>query len=87
MYGVPKPPKTKVVSGPKLTEEDFIEIGERIGEALEYKNEVEISIYHNKQHENIIGVITSADSQTGKLSLKVERDDVIININSIVGIK
>jgi len=87
MYAVPKPPKTKTAApGPKLTEEDFIEIGEKIGEAMEYNSEVEITIYHNKQHENFTGIITSADSQTGKLSLRVERNDVNISINSIVGI-
>lgn len=86
MYAVPKPEKTKAVSVPKLTEEDFIEIGEKIGEALEYENEVEITIYHSKQHESFTGIITSADSQTGKLRLRVERNNLIININSIVGI-
>ena len=31
MTAIPKPPKSKVVAGPKLTETDFLEIGEKIG--------------------------------------------------------
>jgi len=88
MYAVPKPPKTKTAApGPKLTEEDFIEIGERIAEAMEYSNEVEITIYHRKQSEEFAGVITSANSQTGTLSLRVNNTDITIHVNSIVGIK
>lgn len=88
MTAVPKPKKsTKSSDAPKLTEEDFIEIGEKINEALEFKNEVEITTYHSKQYETARGVVTSADSQTGKLTMQVAYEEIKININSIVSIK
>ena len=88
MTAIPKPKKTyKSTDAPKLTEEDFEEIGEKINEALEFKNEVEITTYHQKQFESARGVVTSADGQTGKLTMQVGFEEVKININSIVGIK
>lgn len=88
MTAVPKPKKsTKSSDAPKLTEEDFIEIGERINEALEFKNEVEITTYHQKQFETARGVVTNADSQTGKLTMQVGYEERKININSIVSVK
>ncbi|WP_255452106.1 hypothetical protein [Sporosarcina sp. ANT_H38] len=44
MTAIPKPPKSKVVAGPKLTETDFLELGERIGESKEFGVEVEVTI-------------------------------------------
>ncbi|MEK5038744.1 YolD-like family protein [Sporosarcina sp. FSL K6-3457] len=88
MRAVPKPKKTyKSSDAPKMTEEDFEEIGEKINEALEFKNEVEITTYHQKQFESAKGVITSADGQTGKLTMQVGYDERKININSIVSVK
>lgn len=88
MTAIPKPKKTnKSDAGAQLTEYDFIEIGEKIAEALEFGNEVEITTYHLKQYESAKGIITSADSQKGKLTLRVGFEDVTISINAIVGVK
>jgi len=88
MTAIPKPKVTNNnAAGPKLTEQDFEEIGEKIGEALEFGNEVEITTYHLKQYESACGIITSADGQQGKLTLRVEHEDIRISINSIVSVK
>ena len=88
MTAIPKPKKTnKSVAVAQLTEYDFIEIGEKIAEALEFGKEVEITTYHLKQYESAKGIITSADSQKGKLTLRVGFEDVTISINAIVGVK
>lgn len=87
MRAVPKPKVTKnTITAPKLTEEDFMEIGEKIAESMEFGNEVEITVFFQKRYENITGVITSADAQTGILKLRVDRDSVRININNIVNV-
>ena len=88
MTAIPKPKKVnKSVSGPQLTEYDFQEIGEKISDALEFKNEVEITTYHRKQYESARGVVTSADGQKGTLNLRVNYEDIKINMNSIVSVK
>ena len=88
MRAVPKPKKThKTSDAPKMTEEAFEEIGEKINDALEFQNEVEVTTYHLKQFESAKGVITSADGQTGKLTMQVGYEEIKININSIVSIK
>ncbi|MFJ7935994.1 YolD-like family protein [Sporosarcina sp. NPDC096371] len=88
MTAIPKPKKVnRSVPGPQLTEYDYQEIGEKIEDALEFKNEVEISIFHRKRHESFRGVVVKADSQTGTLSLYANFETTKININSIVGIK
>lgn len=88
MTAIPKPKKTyKTSEAPKLTEEDFEEIGEKINEALEFKNEVEITTYHQKQFASARGVVASANSQTGKLTLQAGYEEIKININSIVSVK
>lgn len=88
MTAIPKPKKTyKSSTSPQLTEHDFQEIGEKIGEALEFGNEVEITIYYQKQYESARGIITSADGQIGKLTLRVGFEDIKINMNSIVSVK
>lgn len=88
MRAVPKPKKTyKSSEAPKLTEEDFEEIGEKINEALEFGNEVEITTYHQKQFASARGVVTSADGQTGKLTMQAGYEEIKININSIVSVK
>lgn len=89
MTAIPKPSTSKKagVVGPKLTEEDFLEISEKIGEAMEFDNEVEITVFFQKMLEKVIGKITSADAQTGLLKLQVGRDSVRININNIVGVE
>lgn len=88
MTAIPKPSTSKKsgVVGPKLTEEDFLEISEKIGEAMANNNEVEITVFHQKRIEKVNGIITSADSQTGFLLLNVNHDSVRININNIVGV-
>lgn len=72
MTAIPKPSKTKKggVAGPQLTESGYMEIGEKIGEALEFQNEFEITTFHRKQIESARGVFTSADGQTGTLNLR-----------------
>ena len=88
MRAVPKPPKSTSVVAPKLEEHDYIEIGEKIGEALEFGTEVEITIFFEKKHESFSGVITSADPQTNVLKVHMGGENTInINIMSIVGIK
>ncbi|GKV70304.1 hypothetical protein NCCP2716_28020 [Sporosarcina sp. NCCP-2716] len=89
MTAIPKPAKAKKAASarPQLTEYDYQEIGEKLDEAIEFKSEIEITIFIRKRLERYIGVISSADGQTGKLSLRVGYEDVKINMNDIVGIK
>lgn len=89
MRAVPKPPKSENgAKRPVLTEHAFEEIGEKIGEALEFGAEVTITLFYNEKFESISGVIKSADSQNGKLTLYTDDvNNVIINIMSIVGIE
>ena len=89
MRAVPKPPKAEwEVEDPDLTEFDYIEIGERIGEALEQGTEVEITIFFEKKYESFTGVIRSADANASVLSLDMgSKGSVNINIMSIVGVK
>ncbi|MET3659068.1 YolD-like family protein [Sporosarcina psychrophila] len=87
MTAIPKPPKSKVVAGPKLTETDFLEIGERIGESKEFNVEVDITIYAQKRYETVIGIVTEVDGQQGKLSLQVGYESIKINMNNIVSVK
>ena len=89
MTAVPKPPKTECeVQDPELTEFDYMEIGEKIGEALEQETEVEITIFFEKKYESFTGVIRSADANASVLSLDMgSAGSVNINILSIVGVK
>ncbi|MCZ2258286.1 YolD-like family protein [Sporosarcina sp. G11-34] len=89
MRAVPKPKVTKsYVAPPKLEEHDFVEIGEKIAESLEYGTEVEITIFFEKKHESFTGVIREADAQVGQLTLFTDAfNSMKINIMSIVGIK
>lgn len=85
MTAIPKPKKVnRSVASPQLTEYDYQEIGEKIEDALEFQNEVEITIFHRKRHESFRGVVTKADSQTGKLSLYANFETTKIDINSII---
>lgn len=90
MRAVPKP-KSSSKSGatkPKLTEEDFLAISEKIAESMDFGNQVEIMVFHNRKTENVRGIIRSACSQVGKLTLWTDDfNEVKIDINSIVGIK
>ena len=86
LTAIPKPPKSKVVVGPKLTETDFLEIGERIGESKEFGVEVEITIYAQKRYESVIGIVKEVDGQQGKLSLQVGHENIKINMNNIVSV-
>lgn len=87
MTAIPKPPKSKVVVGPKLTETDFLEIGERIGESKEFNVEVEVTIYAQKRYESVTGVVTEIDGQQGKLTMQVGYESIKINMNNIVSVK
>lgn len=89
MRAVPKPPKSEnKAQRPKLTEYEFEEIGEKIGEALEFGTEVTITMFYDQKFESISGVIKSADAQIGKLILSTDEvNSVTINIMSIVGIE
>lgn len=89
MTAIPKPKKTnKSVPGPQLTEYDFMEIGEKIGESLEFGTEIELTTYSRKRHETHTGIVKNADSQNGMLSLRVSAFDTMrISINSIVSVK
>lgn len=87
MTSIPKPPKSKVVAGPKLTETDFLEIGERIGESKEFNIEVEVTIYAQKRYESVTGIVTEVDGQQGKLSFQMGFENVRINMNNIVSVK
>ncbi|AMQ06556.1 YolD-like family protein [Sporosarcina psychrophila] len=85
MTAIPKPPKSKVVAGPKLTETDFLEIGERIGESKEFN--IEVTIYAQKRYESVTGIVTEVDGQQGKLSFQMGFENVRINMNNIVSVK
>ncbi|QNK87726.1 YolD-like family protein [Sporosarcina sp. resist] len=88
MAAIPKPKDTKKsVAGPKLTEYDFLEIGEKISDALEFKNEVEITTYQRKQHEKFVGIVKDADGQKGVLTMQIGYEDIKINMNNIVSVK
>lgn len=88
MRAVPKPKATKkVIASPKLTQEDFMEIGEAIGEALEFESEVTITVFYEKRYETVTGRIMSADAQTGFLTLQVGLDSVRINMNNIIKVE
>jgi len=56
MTATPKPStlKNSGVVGPKLTEEDFLEINEKISEAMEFNNEVKIIVFHQKPKSTIL---------------------------------
>lgn len=89
MRAVPKPPKSD--NGPQrptLTEFEYEEIGEKIGEALEFGTEVTITLFYEQKFESISGVIKSADSQTGRLTLFTDAvNSVRINMKSIVSVE
>ncbi|WP_432355344.1 YolD-like family protein [Sporosarcina sp. A2] len=89
MVGIPKPARVKKGGStrPQLTEYDYQEIGEKLNDAQEFENEVEITIFVRKKIERFVGVISSADGQTGVLSLRVGYEDIKINMNDIVGIR
>ena len=86
---VPKPPKSNSgTQKPKLTEFDYEAIGEKIGEALEFQTEVTITIYFEEKLESVTGIIKSADSQIGQLTLESNPfNSVKINIMSIVSVE
>lgn len=89
MTAIPKPSKAKKTASarPQLTEYDYQEIGEKLNDAQEFESVVEITIFHQKKHKTFVGVISSANGQTGELSLRAGYVDVKINMNDIVSIK
>ena len=86
LTAIPKPPKSKVVVGPKLTETDFLEIGERIGESKEFGVEVVVTIYAQKRYESVTGIVKEVEGQQGKLSLQVGNENIKINMNNIASV-
>ena len=86
LTAIPKPPKSKVVAGPKLTETEFLEISERIGESKEFGVEVEVTIYAQKRYESVTGIVKEVDGQQGKLSLQVGNENIKINMNNIASV-
>lgn len=64
-----------------------MQISEKIGEAMEYNSEVEITVFYQKRYEKVSGKITSADAQTGLLKLQVGLDSLRININNIIKVE
>ena len=87
MTAIPKPKASKAAAGPKLTETNYLEIGERIGESKEFAVDVEIMIYAQKRYESVIGVVKEVDGEQGKLTMQVGYDNVKINMNNIVSVK
>lgn len=73
MTAIPKPPKKKKSSNskPVLTEDKMIELSEKLGEALEFKNEVTITTYRNGKYEKFTGVIQSANPETKIITFDV----------------
>jgi len=66
MAVIPKPPKSKAAAaGPKLTGTDFLEIGGRISESIEFAVEVEITIFAHKRYESFIGVVKDIEDHRG----------------------
>lgn len=90
MNSLQKPKKTKKEStqAPKLTEDDYIEIGEKLADAHEFETEVTITTFRNKEYENFTGAIRGMDPNTKMISFDVgELDYIKISANIIVGIK
>ncbi|GGE47437.1 hypothetical protein GCM10011391_27800 [Pullulanibacillus camelliae] len=91
MTAVPKPTKTKKsnkTAGPQLTEDDLIEIGERLAEAYEYKTTITITTFFRKKYETFTGIIKGVNPETKMISFDVgELDPIKINANIIVDVK
>jgi len=88
---IPKKKKTKskVIeeTGPKLTEYDYIEISEKIGESLEFQSEVSITTFQQKRYETYVGVVKGADTQTGMLTLHTDSEgNMKIKIDAIASV-
>ncbi len=75
------------IQGPKLTETDYIEIGEKIGESIEFSVEVEVTIFAHKRYKSFTGVIKSIEGQQGVLSMYVGYENIEINMNNIESVK
>ncbi len=86
---IPKPASEKgKVKTPKLTEDDFLEIGERISEAIEYRSEITITVYRYGNYEKYTGIIKSANAQTKMLVFDDGGlDDLKISLNIIVAVE
>ncbi|WP_338657200.1 YolD-like family protein (plasmid) [Sporosarcina psychrophila] len=88
MTAIPKPKASKATAvGPKLTETNYLEIGERIGESKEFGVEVEITTFAQKRYESVTGVVKEIEDQRGVLSVQVGYDSIKINMNNIVSVK
>ncbi|MFU0788849.1 YolD-like family protein [Virgibacillus proomii] len=74
MIALPKPQKGKKKSSSNksnLTEETMIEISEKLGEALEFKNEMTITTYNRGKYEKFTGVIQSANPETKMITFDI----------------
>ncbi|MEK3890263.1 YolD-like family protein [Bacillus sp. FSL K6-3431] len=90
MLAIPKPKKVKKESmqTPKLTEEDYIEIGERISEAYEFESPITITTFRNRKHEKFTGIITGMNAGTKMIDLDTgEIDRIKISVNIIVDVQ
>jgi hypothetical protein len=89
MTAIPKPKTSKSggIQGPKLTETDYLEIGEKIGESIEFGVAVEITIFANKRYESFTGIVKGVEDQRGVLSMYVGYENIKINMNNIVSVK
>ncbi len=89
LKAIPKPNTSKSggAIGPKLTETDYLEIGERIGESIEFGVEVEVTIFAHKRYDSFVGVVEEVDGQKGVLSMYVGDENIKINMNNIVSVK
>jgi hypothetical protein len=89
MTAIPKPKTSRsgAIQGPKLTETDYLEIGERIGESIEFGVEVEVTIFAHKRYESFTGVIKNVEGQQGSLSMQIGYENIKINMNDIVSVK
>lgn len=89
MSEIPKPKTSRsgAIQGPKLTETDYLEIGEKTGESIESGVEAEVTIFAHKRYESFRGVINNVEGQQGVLSMYVGYESIKINMNNIVSVK
>lgn len=90
LLSVPKPSKSKrknVSNKPVMTEDKMMEIAEKLGEALEFKNEVKITTYQHGKYEEFKGVIQAADPNTKMITFQEGFNQLKISANIIVDIE
>ncbi|NYF23408.1 YolD-like family protein [Sporosarcina sp. JAI121] len=87
MTAIPKPKASRSggIQGPKLTKTDYLEIGERIGESIEFGVKVEVMVFAHKRYDSYTGVVKGVEDRRGLLSLQMGYEN--INMNNIVSVK